>query len=946
MIKTFIANINKYLQKKYIIVILFFLINFLFVAPAVIAYFHGQYLFGVANYEYLFGNGFNQYSPWFTWREFQGMPNTPSLFDIFFFWALHSLYLITQGSYFTWVIYIWLIFFMGNFFAAMYLRRLVVNIDYKFSFLLGLIYTSFIPINFESSFFSLKLAACLIPLGLVLIDEIFKVVTNFSLRKTPLFLVYYILLPLIFVDLMISDPRAVIAFMVLAFAHFIYLILPFNLRRLVMTILVFIPIGIVSFLLASPARFVHDITYSTNGEYSARIAEAVLIPPFEFIYAVLFPHPGYEWTILDRIIHGLIFIIIIVGICEIIRNIKYKKLIPYLAILIFFYTIFLIKPVAEFLTLNTAYGQLFRSWRVSQYIAPFILLTSISVIDLRLKAKNIKAIFYLTLMFYFFLSLKSVWIQSFAYAQKAAISHYQEANDFLRDQVGDFKVIWTPEMGWFPPSEGGTTGPTWLTMNDSGQGFPELLSAKPTYWHYYNSFTGPYTWLASGAWKSEIMDNLDIMNVGNILGLKYFILHKDIASYNIRATNLIEANLNKATNAEKVFDNEFISIYKNNSFINRIWGVSAENSFYCDNGLSCLSNIYKGENQPYDSIAFLTDSVISSDVRSQVKKVYTINKDNKDLENGYVMNELISNSQSKKFYLLQPSDNLALLTKVACASDTHQGLYHDYLEKNIKYKNSRSIDRNNCYFVFTESYEKFSKKINLSSGKYKVIIRYLKDPRDGLINLTIGEDSFTLSKLNSAKDVANGLYYETENLDVTEDVSNLDLTLMNLRGTNIINFIAIVPNDIYEEELNKLHQLQPINNETITTFKNNQDIQISNIKRIDPSKWEFDIDAKANSFVNFAESYNPDWELIIENNGQEKIYRPSLGYGLINSFLIDKDTSGKATLIYEAQNIYETMLTITLRNVFIIIFINTLVLVFVYLYKPDLLKFADQPHNS
>ncbi len=889
-------------QSKKIVLVTYLLLTFLFALPGVTSFFrNGSYLFGNGNYEYLFGNGTNQYPATYTWREFSGTPNTPRVWDITYTGLLHLFYGITGGSYFSWIVYVWCIYASAGYTAALFLRKIRPNIDYTLSLALGLVYTAFIPINYESGYISMKIASALVPLGLIVNLELISVAKSISARRIVKFGFLAFSSSIILINIILCDPRAGVAFLVVStLSIFVFSYKKLAVREFIY-LAVFLCLTFISaFILFFPTKIMSDYTYKTSSQLSAKVEDSVIVEPFRLSYLLLFPHPYYTWGFTDGIVMGLVLLLSIKSLTALRKEPTSQKLLIFIVLGALAYLLFTNSALSRYLTLHTSYGQLFRSWRIAQYVAPVVLIAILSGTPFGLIRDKLFTAF--IVFCYFSLALYVVWTKTFAYADKMAISSYQQVSAYLKNDNGDHKVLWTPEMGWFGYNNEDSNpniGPYWLKGDDRGQGFTELISPKPTYGHYYNNFTDPYTWLASGVWKSLVQSSPNIMEVGKILGIKYFILHKDIPDYTRYTTGDSEKNLKAANNSSLVYENTIASVFENTAYTKRVWSTDQADNTICDNGLACVESAVVKGLDPYKTTLFLSDHMGPQDTFDLANSYYQIAENTKtDLEMPLVLKTLRQRNDASAI-IINPQETLATMRYAACLSDTHHGIYHYYLVRQHQYKFDQAEDDWGCFYLLLNPSDILKYRVALANKPHKLILRHLRHPAGGKLALNLDGQNISIETLKTAETGYGGFYYA--GYDFTPKNPEATLTITPISGINMVSSIAIVPSDSYQQVAAETQKLSKVVGFSATNYHGDS---VKNLVKNSPVEWQFELADGLAKTINFAEAYSPGWKLKVSTESGDKVYDPSPGFGLINSYLVPQGVHGKAVVYFALQQEY------------------------------------------
>jgi len=884
------------MSKQSLIKCIIFALPILFLLYPVLNFFQGNIWLSWGYPNHYFNLIDKHSSPFFLWRETIGEPSHPFLFNIAYYWPLKLLLIISNNAYLSWLIYVYLVFLASIISFSLYIKKITSvlglwprapSLSPIASLLLGLVYASYIPLHYEG--FNLRIAGVLIPFLLWLLIKVYE-----DARKT---IFCFILSSVFTLNLIIIDSRTFIVFLLLAISQIGFLFWAFKDKKGVFRMAVFFFITLLaSALLFLPLKYSQDIALNNSIQISIPVKESVLTGLFSSLKFFFQPNPLVRANWLMN--SCLFFLLLLAGFGLYQIKQKQKKLFFLILFLIGFYFLFSSNWFLEYLTLNFPYGQLFRSWRIAQYLAIFLILFCFTEL-----VNSKKQVFLLSafVLIYFCLSVYA-FSQNMIFIKQNDINPYIEINNFLKQDKENFKVLWVPEMGWF----GKNSSPFWVNNKEAMQGFPENVSSQPTYWHYTNQMTHFYTWLASGIWKSQIQENEKVSNLLNILGIKYLIVHNDVLGYEPRTAQIIN-NLTNSKNFALVYQKDYLSVFKNLEYKAKIWLNSQENAVFCDYGLKCLEDFY--EKIDFDKTTiFVTDTLLDSSVLKKINKIFTI----RDFENGeeekfynLIINKILAENNANSIIIF--SKNYFKHQDYACClSDTHHGTYHEFFQPNEAYDYANSFDFQNCFFLLTPYYSKISLPVSIKKGDYVVLIRYMNHKQGGNFAIFSPYFNYGLNSLPKNEENLNYYSYFKNEIKIKTDIKT-EIHFLNKKGVNFISLIALIPQQEFEEQLNffKSNLIQVDNPKEAS--ENN--LAIKEIIRINPSFWQAKGSTDKPFILNFAESFSPFWKIRVFKNSikQEERYATE-GYGSINSFLIDSVGDLTLEIVYEPQEKYYSYL--------------------------------------
>ena len=852
----------------------------LFLAKPILNFFQNKVwlAWGYPNHYFGFLDVHN--NPFYLWKEIFGEPNAPRLLDISYYLPFKIISLIVDNSYFSWLVYVFLVLAASAFLFSLYIRKVDKSLSLPVSLILGLVYASYLPLNYEG--FNLRLAGALIPFLLWLIIRTYE-----NAKQSILGISIGALLVF---NLTIVEQRSFIAFLILAISHVAFLARLKRDKQSILRTLIFLVLivvgGVILFL---PTKYAQDLVFNTSVQISAQTQESVLTRFFSPLKFLLHPNPSMPQNFACLACLAVFFGLAVWSLSKMFQD--KDKIIFLVWLLICAYFLLLSDFFLRYLSLTLPYGQLFRSWRIAQYLGSF--LVPLVLVKL-VQTKRQMAILTVFVLGYFSLSA-FLFSQNMTFVKKTDIQPYVEANRFLQQDFQDFKVVWIPEMGWF----GENSRPFWATNNDTMQGFPEYISSKPGYWHYTNQMTHFYTWAFSGIWKSVIQENKNSSDILKILGAKYVVVHNDVPGYEQGTKNIVN-NLSSSPQFKLVWQKDYLSIFENLDYKSRIWATSQENALFCDYGLKCLEDFY-GKADPYKTTVFVSDSELKAEVFEKIHQVFYVNTKNEEEKFYNLLIGKILTDKNSGTKIIFSKDYLKYQQYAACLSDTHHGTYHDFFQQQPP-DFANGFGFQNClFFLGPNQYSKIYLPFSIKNGDYVVLIRYLQQGSQAGFKVSL--PGFAQEFISPAKDGLIGyIYFRGETKIASETES--EVILANLSGINFINLIALIPKQEFENNLDffksRLREIQ-----ATETFPNSSLI-IKKVERINPVKWEVNLFADKPFVLSFAESYNPFWKAIIFKNSQKVGETYSVqSYASVNSFFVDQTGDLKVEIVYEPQEKYQ-----------------------------------------
>lgn len=192
----------------------------------------------------------------------------------------------------------------------------------------------------------------------------------------------------------------------------------------------------------------------------------------------------------------------------------------------------------------------------------------------------------------------------------------------------------------------------------------------------------------------------------------------------------------------------------------------------------------------------------------------------------------------------------------------------------------------------------------LLGGKI-LLARMLESSRSGKVTFSQGNEIIGNVKTLNTDNKSNIHWFEVGNL-----VSSKPLLIITDGDINVLNSLAIIDKNIWEEKINQANNLS----KRISDFSE-QNISSSSAKlsfsKINPTKYIVSVSGlSAPQMVVFAQNYDPLWKM----NGKESV--PV--YSMLNGFVIEQD--GEYIVEYEAQKYVYPGLAISVLTVLTITF--------------------------
>ena len=483
----------------------------------------------------------------------------------------------------------------------------------------------------------------------------------------------------------------------------------------------------------------------------------------------------------------------------------------------FIYWIVLDSPFHHFI------GRLFRTTRIPDQIVALSLsiLLTFSVNNILCKLNKIKyKNFLIFSIIIFVLSLILLSSAPLLTGDVAGRLHpvripegYKKANEWLLHQKGDFKVIWTPEFwGHFQPG--------WF-KGKPADALTYYGSSKPTYFDRNNIMTHYFAYTLSFRYNSLIMRN-QIQSLYDFLlplNIKYIILHNDIPQYKNKF-NQVVSSLNKYPNFILVATFDPIYIFEIRDASNHVNIKCKPVLVYggLETGKSIISIInYKHPlifvdefrinllNKPFVNIIALTSSKNIVDLCiSLISKDY-----------------IIVPSHYSKFYQKNKWSR-------AYITDPHHGLWHSFIDSfsNQKWEFSYGIQTGFVFISFGRDTLKIPIKIRKDTN-YLLFARVLKNPKGGKIKISLAN----LSKIINTKDDTKAEFVWVKVCEIYLTKGKYILKLENIKGSNAINILALIPEKEYFKAQKDVERLLQ-NKTVIYLFEAESDLYRSDAKVI------------------------------------------------------------------------------------------------------------------
>lgn len=385
---------------------------------------------------------------------------------------------------------------------------------------------------------------------------------------------------------------------------------------------------------------------------------------------------------------------------------------------------------------------------------------------------------------------------------------YKVINEWLKDQSGYFKVLWLPQFGR-------ARQPTWIERDKpifDAFGIIVYGSSKPTYSLEYMPFSYFYKFAFSPVHDS-LLHKGDIKNLETlltILGIKYLIIHKDVR--NVDVDKILQRILSNY-NFKLVFSYGDIYVFENKKYTGRILVLPANSTFILWGGLAQAKSLVDCVETESIFPIIVGDSTMDVNKileTSYSKIVFTNYKNIYDLMIYYIpKNYLIAPAEyTKHFDLFGKNWSKAYL------SDPHHGSWSSFINTllgyNYKWEFSYEV---NYGIIFATGKDTLEIPIYITEpGEYYILVRALKNPKGGKIEVDIGN----LSKTIITKDPARAEFL-WENLGkVWLNIGQQRLKIKNVEGHNAINLVIVIPEKEFLTIKDKVEKI--IENKTIIYF--------------------------------------------------------------------------------------------------------------------------------
>jgi hypothetical protein len=360
---------------------------------------------------------------------------------------------------------------------------------------------------------------------------------------------------------------------------------------------------------------------------------------------------------------------------------------------------------------------------------------------------------------------------------------YYDANNWLKNQTGDFRVLWLTPLshgtlinGMFRYSW--TPDKPYTSALDSGSSSKPSMAPTTYEAQRYTDF------LYESIMEGRVDEYL------TPLGIKYIVYHNDILGAETQGQQDIK-NLMNQGELEQVWHEGFIYIFQVRSSTSRM--SDSPNTLLVVGGLDSLSSLYLIPSFNFNdtSILFLEQKFYGASILDLTKNVVIVNKDVSDLALSFLDTS----------YLVAPFDYTIYSDPYTDWAKTD--VYEDWWT----WPSARNFVGYWDWDYGLGLVETLASnaKLNMeymatSSGNYSIWMRYYESLTGGRISLsvdetkiseidTIGERGFIWRKIGFAP--------------LSEGKHNL--VLENINGFNAVNLVALVPSSV-EEKLFSLVQ--------------------------------------------------------------------------------------------------------------------------------------------
>ena len=445
--------------------------------------------------------------------------------------------------------------------------------------------------------------------------------------------------------------------------------------------------------------------------------------------------------------------------------------------------------------LHSLYGWAFKTPEIGQFvILCFSFLSAFTLREILNRARNLK-LFRINLhkgviLAVVLLVFISVFLPSWPLATgdfNGALrpinipQEFEAVNSWLREQSGDFKVLWMPKY---------LGAKVFWNQGNPTKRFDDMYSAKPTYLllsastqdvmaNYYSFYTGdPYCY-------SSLLCGNETKELGSILaslGIKYVILHDDMPSQYWETRNLLN-NLQQQDDMELVKREGFVWVFENKSY-NNLFSISGQN-FLISGGLNILSGLSSAPAFESASTGLvLTDQKLIGGNRIEPLWDGLINDGNVEKED--LIFSLASDTRVILPFRGTAQSNPAFgWSRTTVTANRWQAMIQGLKLSNWQFDYGKGL-----VFTYVPNTLDMSFSVD-QTGSYNLFIRYLENHHGGI--LTIQLDGKPLDEI-ATESASNDFVWRNIGI-LNLGQGKHELSLGNTKGFNAVNMFAILPSD-------------------------------------------------------------------------------------------------------------------------------------------------------
>ena len=136
-------------------------------------------------------------------------------------------------------------------------------------------------------------------------------------------------------------------------------------------------------------------------------------------------------------------------------------------------------------------------------------------------------------------------------------------------------------------------------------------------------------------------------------------------------------------------------------------------------------------------------------------------------------------------------------------TDPHHGNWHNYVKRfpNQRWEFSYELSYG---FVFTDARDKLIIPLNIDrEAKYLLFMRVLKSPRGGAIKITLNNETYIINTIDERK--SEFIWIKVGEFKLHRMMYELEIE--NLKGSNVINLLILIPETEYQEIVNEIKKL-------------------------------------------------------------------------------------------------------------------------------------------